>query len=336
MTDIGLQLVESLYEQMMIDDQWAVRRDRGFTWWSYRLAQHIEVGPEFWSVDRNVCSVRIWTEVANDVDPATDPAHVLAVLNAQATLNALVWDSAAATITEHCTAVVHEQNFAWLSKELAMAAVLQNTAAHSRAHGLAEACGGVAAATDHPVSGHRPEMDDLLNVPEQVVVPEGAGPSRYAGPRMEKVGEYLVQRLFLGTADADGLTCEVPFTGATPAEVLAMHDMDATHLQTSLVQIFTDVPHPEAGNGALLLMRLPYSADASPVALQANELNLAEARGDKQTMLLGAWCRDSNSDTTLAFCSFVPNALSRWVIAENLISQQANRSRFAAELLVGS
>lgn len=45
MTDIGLRLLDSLYEQLMIDDEWAVRRERGFTWWSYRLAQHIEVSP---------------------------------------------------------------------------------------------------------------------------------------------------------------------------------------------------------------------------------------------------------------------------------------------------
>jgi hypothetical protein len=50
-------LVDSLYEQLMVDEQWAVRGERGFTWWSYRLAQHIEVGPEVWSLDRDVWSI---------------------------------------------------------------------------------------------------------------------------------------------------------------------------------------------------------------------------------------------------------------------------------------
>ena len=31
MTDIGLQLLDSLYQQLQIDDEWAVRRERGFT-----------------------------------------------------------------------------------------------------------------------------------------------------------------------------------------------------------------------------------------------------------------------------------------------------------------
>ena len=79
MTDIGVRLLDSLYEQLMIDDEWAVRRERGFTWWSYRLAQHVEVGPPQWSVDRYVCSVRIWTDVVIGVDPSTDPATLLGV-----------------------------------------------------------------------------------------------------------------------------------------------------------------------------------------------------------------------------------------------------------------
>ena len=109
-----------------------------------------------------------------------------------------------------------------------MAAVLQNTAAHSRAHSLALAASGVAAASNHPSSGERPDMDDLLSVPEQVVVPEGAKPSKFIGGKFERVGDFLRDMLFLGSADADGLTCEVPFTGGLPAVGIT----DASQLQT--------------------------------------------------------------------------------------------------------
>lgn len=136
----------------------------------------------------------------------------------------------------------------------------------------------------------------------------------------------------MGFADSTGLTCELPFTGTTPAGLLPQ----GTPRQTSLVQIFTNAPHPEFGSGALLVMRLPFTPDPGRVALQANDLNFAEVQGDKETVLLGAWCPDPHSGTMLAYCSFVPNALSRWVIAETLISQQVHRSRVAAKLLVGS
>jgi hypothetical protein len=43
-TDIGVEFLDNIYGKMMVDDQWSVRRGRGFTWWAYRLAQHVEVG----------------------------------------------------------------------------------------------------------------------------------------------------------------------------------------------------------------------------------------------------------------------------------------------------
>lgn len=325
MSDIGLQLLDSLYSQMMIDDQWAVRRERGFTWWAYRLAQHVEVGPPVWSVDRYVCSVRIWTDVVTDVDASTDPVAVLAATNPFTTLSALVWNPSDATISECCTASVHDEIFVWLGKVLSTAAVLQNTAAHSRAHALARATGGIPAASNHPSSGERPGMDDLLNLPEQVIAPEGAKPSQFI-EKFSHVEDFMRERLFLGSADDGGLTCEVPFSGSTPAVAIT----EAGQLQTSLVQMFTDAPHPEAGNGLLCLMRLPYSADAEHIAVQANQLNLQELKADLGAPLLGAWCPDPFSSTTLGFCSFIPNLLARWVLVENLISYMSAHSGFAA------
>lgn len=332
MTDVGLRLLESLYEQMMIDDDWAVRRERGFTWWAYRLPQHVEVGPPVWSEDRFVCSVRIWTEVVQEVDPSTDPATLLAAINPSATLNALVWDPSKATIAECCTATVHDEIFVWLSKVLATAAVLQNTAAHSRAHSLAGLTGGVPAASNHPHGGERAEMDGLLNVPEHVIAPAGAEPSQYIGAHFEHVEQFLGRMRFLGSADSEGLTCEVPFSGSTPSMVISA----VGQLQTSLVQMFTDAPHPEAGNGLLCIMRLPYSADPQQIAEQANYLNLVESRGDTGTLLLGAWCPDPSSDTTLVFCQFVPNLLAERVLVENLISYMSSHSRLAAGCLGAS
>ncbi len=98
--------------------------------------------------------------------------------------------------------------------------------------------------------------------------------------------------------------------------------------------MYTDVPHPEAGNGLLCIMRLPCNADPRNVATQANRLNLIESRGDTGTLLLGAWCPDPSSDTTLAYCQFVPNLLARLILVENLLSYMASHSRLAASQLV--
>src|SRR6478735_6108067 len=119
MTDVELEMVDSIYEQLMIDDHWAVRRERGFTWWAYRLAQHVEVGPAIRSDDLDVYQLRIWTDVARNADPDTDPASLVTLANTPQSMNALVWDPSSATISECCTAVVHQENIGWLSEIVA-------------------------------------------------------------------------------------------------------------------------------------------------------------------------------------------------------------------------
>lgn len=327
-----MRVLDSLYEQLMIDEQWSIRRERGFTWWSYRLAQHVEVGEPVESGGLIVCVVRIWTDLVYEVDPSTDPATMLGPLNAQTTLNALTWNSETATISECCTAVVHDEIFNWLSKVLATAAILQNASATNRARGFAEMTGGVPAASNHPSSGQRPDMDDILGVP-QVVVQEGRQPSRFTGAKMAGVGRFLVDMNFLGSVDETGLTCEVPFLSNAPAVMLSSGRGDT--LQTSLMQVFTDVPHPDAGNGVLTILRLPISPEPDAVAAMANRLNLIEAQGSFMTNFLGAWCPDPTEPVrrTVAFCSFIPNFLSRWVRIENLVVDASVHSRIAASYL---
>ncbi|AFR49080.1 hypothetical protein KTR9_2443 [Gordonia sp. KTR9] len=219
MSDIGLHLVNSLYQQLMIDDQWALRRERGFTWWSYRLAQHVEVSPPFMSQGTEVCRVRMWTETVGAVDPNLDPARVVAAFNTHATLDALVWDPERAMLNRCSTGVVHAENFVWLSEVLATAAILQNAAAHNQAQELARMLNGEPAASNHPRSGVRPVGDGILDVPSQVVIREGAYGSRFAGPRMADLGGFLVEMRFLGSADEENLTCEVPYTQNEPVSV---------------------------------------------------------------------------------------------------------------------
>jgi hypothetical protein len=334
MPDIGTQMVHSLYEQLMVDDDWAVRRARGFTWWGYMLAQHVEVGLPVRSGELDVCIVRIWTDVVRDVNPAKNPGSAITSANLQQSMNALVWEASGQTVTECCTAVVHEENIGWLSKVLAMAAVLQNTAAHTRAHAVAEVCGGAPAASNHPINGVRLEMDEILNVPEQVVIPAGAEPSRFAGPLCEGLGVFAASMGWFGLSDATGMTCEVPYTGGSPL-IFQEYGAPETHLETALVRIFTDQPHPEAGNGALVVLQLPVSPGADVAPTLANDLNAIEAKGDLSAPLLGAWCPDilSKDGNGLAFCCFLPNLLARPGLLENQIVYQAARAQFALRQL---
>lgn len=107
--------------------------------------------------------------------------------------------------------------------------------------------------------------------------------------------------------------------------------------ETSVVQLFADVAHPEFGSGVLTLLRLPVNPEPRRVATLANELNSAEAHGDSGAPLLGAWCPDPSDEDgkTLSFCSFLPNILAGPGMLENQILYQAARSKFAAQHLAG-
>ena len=58
------------------------------------------------------------------------------------TMSALVWNNDDCTISETCTSVVYADTVQSWTKVLASAAVLQNCAAHLRAHAFAESVGG--------------------------------------------------------------------------------------------------------------------------------------------------------------------------------------------------
>lgn len=322
MTDVGLRLLDSLYDRLVIDDRSAVRREGGFTWWPSQFAQHVEVEPPEWVEDWYGCTVRIWTEVVADVDPSTGPHAVLSSINTSATLSALVWDQWEGAITECCSATVSDENFTSLSKVLSTAAVLQNASAQSRAHSLADLTGGVPASSTHPSAGPHPEKGDPLNAARKLIASAGGGPSSFIGAHFQNAGEFLDRMHFAGSADLHGLSCEVPFTRFTSALG-----------GVSLVEMSTDAPHPEAGSGLLCVMTLPYSSDQRHIADSADTLNRLQSQGDTDTKLLGAWCPAPSSESTLAFCVFVPNALSKWVTIENLVSYMSTQSLFAASRL---
>ncbi|PQM53313.1 hypothetical protein C5U48_05420 [Mycolicibacter virginiensis] len=339
MTEVGIAILDSIYQKMMIDEQWSIRRPDGFTWWGYRLAQHVEIDTPDWDDSGDICAVRIWTDVAKDVAATSDPARIIGAFNMHQTLSAYVWDQWEGTITERCTAFVHKDNFDQVANLLATAAVLQNSSAHTRAHTIAEMCGGAPDSTDHPSSGRRPEMDDLLNVPERLVVPEGRKPSRFAGPPIKMLLDFLTYQGIPGRTSETELNCTVPFADPQTAMAMmaAVMDSSGEGPPMSHVQILTDVAHPGVGNGALVLMSIPVSEAPEKVNEIANNLNTLESEWDSRVPLLGAWCPDptSTDQTRLAFCSFIPNLIARDGVLEDQVLYQRNRSAYVSHRLSG-
>jgi hypothetical protein len=68
---------------------------------------------------------------------------------------------------------------------------VQAADAQVKAPMLAEPTNATVAASAHPSSGPRPDIDDMNNILEDVVAPMGREPSRWAGDDMEQALEVI-------------------------------------------------------------------------------------------------------------------------------------------------
>ncbi len=339
-SDIGLVAVEELFTDLMVDEEWAERRPRGFSWWSHRLAQHIGASPPVIVGGREVCEVRVWTDVARDVEEAREPLKWLSLTNMRATLSALIWDPTNQKIADCCSVMVHAGNLSWVRKVLPLAAIMQNAAAHSRAQAIAEVLAGNPDTSEHPESGERPFGDDMLNAPLEIV---NTSKSKFVGTMTRRL-EALAGRVGLvGFSSQTEFSCELPFAGVMPVGALN----DDWHVETSLLQVFSDAEHPDYGPGALMTLSLPARLKGHDLSEVSNNLNRLEfidldhalgtdsLNGARQFTLTGAWCPDPRSKERdrVAFNTFVPSVLARPGILENFFLYQILRSRFAASQL---
>jgi hypothetical protein len=329
--DVGLEVVEKIFQTLQVDEEWAVRRPRGFTWWAYGLAQHVDAGDSWQDDEFQLSKIRIVTELVKSVDSKREPEQIVAVANMQGTLSSKVFDPATSTLYECCTAIVHQENVESLSRLLATAAIIQNDVAHREAALLAEAVGGVPAVSVHPTSGTRATPAGILGVPRQAIMPAGKDRSAFAGELCADLKHFFAGTQFLGFSDSEGFTCEVPFTGSTPVALKAALGMPGAQKrpETSLVRIFADQEHPTYGHGARVTLFIPMTFAAGQAAHVANQLNMAEATGNTHTNFLGTWCPDPTNpkSNTIAFNTFLPSRLAGPGILENQVVFQAARSR---------
>ena len=182
--DPGLEAVRWVYEKMHIDTEWSVWEERGFTWWGRHQAQRVWSEPVVDDDGIRICRVHARTDLVEEFDPSPENLAQINALNGHVVLSALVVDEDAGTVGYAASMWVHEQALDWAKRLWQTVVAIQ--AAHGNAQGelLAEAVGARAAATSHPTSGPREVGDEMLLVTEELVVPMGREPSRYAGEEM--------------------------------------------------------------------------------------------------------------------------------------------------------
>lgn len=334
MSDFGMTVIDDLRQSPMIEDEWVVRGDREFTWWSGDLAQHFALGEVRSTPSGKECTLRVWTDVVTGVDPDTNPERLLARVNMrELAMNAFIWDREAATIKVYCSMSIHEGNTGFAARLIGFPTVLQSYMAHVLADRLAHQCRGSRASSSNPGTGAHGDPNDLRAF-AGMVISEGEAPSVFSNPKPDAMpGEPLGSWMSRLPAFADRLHCrgsgndiafsaEVPFAASGPA---------------GCVEVFTHQPHPVFGNGVWFVLQLPLAPGVDNAFIMANTLNAQEFDWVPPGLAtLGAWSPDFlEADMNgLAFSTFVPNKLAGSGMLENLFTYAALRARFSADVLL--
>jgi hypothetical protein len=309
----------------------------GFDWWpgDFKVEVRAQAERDF-KVDlrdRPMCRLSVTTDFLSGVDMTQSQIHErLAVCNRLSPTFALVSpvsitaasdkDLQSGDIRLASTAYFHA-GVPWLPHFFAGATILQPIEAQFHADLVAGWLGGVPNRSRLSTAPRAP--DDMLGLVGDVYAPVGRWNNRWVG-----TGEFeaIVERwgksdVAFGFGDHNGILLTTPF-----GEDLA------------LVQLRTDQPHQDLGNGLFALLVLPFRFAAAEACEIASTLNHLEARywtGSQAPPLIGAWSpTDGGCDEGImqvAHGMFIPNLLYQIGIAENIALQLIARARWVRRAL---
>ncbi|MDP8248216.1 MAG: hypothetical protein P9M00_08775 [Candidatus Tritonobacter lacicola] len=318
--DIGRRVLDHLFDQMMIDEEWSVRDSNSFTWWGHRLAQKVWFDPPVEEAGFEITRVHAETQLLKDVPETEEIAKKISAFNCYASLSALIWYPEKGEINYRCSAYFHHQTIGWLLKVFMSAVALQAADAQIKVnHGLGDLLGGVPNESAPPGRESRPDMDNMLDIIEQMYAPEGAGESPWRKKDFANVLAMDPNPWVVASEGRNAMTAEFPFYGDRPAVMGAC--------ETALLQATAEEKHPQLGSGLLLRITLP------PIGVEATadlacQLNSDEAGEWSRSHMLGAWCI---GDMGITFVSFIPAALYRERLLDTMILSMAMRARWAKE-----
>jgi hypothetical protein len=191
--NLGARVLGRIYETCVGGDaDWAAPRPDGFTWWPYRQVQEITATPYDGQDPNPGTGIRIATGVRRNVPVTPKTLTAVAELNAGLTQSALVLGDDG-SLTLACRVFIHEGTEHWAARWAAILAAEQFIVARDLGDRLTGM--GEDAESGHPVSGLRPEPDELFSLRENYLIPAAskvrAGLSPWV-PRLALVGQYAL------------------------------------------------------------------------------------------------------------------------------------------------
>jgi len=318
--DVGPEIIEAVYRGMGIDQAWSIREPRAFTWWGHRLAQRVWAEPARDSDGFAVVRLSAETAVLHNVPNTREVADRLAGFNHHASMSAFVWDPAQTSISLRCVAYAHPGTAESVKGLFLAACGLQAADAHIKADPLARLLGGHPAVSEHPLSGPRPQPDNMLSVIEQLFASQGAGPGPFSDRDFAAAARSRV--LPWVNSEAKGLTLR---------GIVRSADRPSG---TGLLTMSGESRHPQLGSGLLSVLSIPIEYEPDMLLAASHELNLAEATtATARSYFLGAWCPEPKPRQGLAFASFIPTTSCRPGLIETIGLSMAARAAWVTSLI---
>lgn len=317
--DVGLDVVERIRREMLVDEPWTSREARGFTWWGSWVRQRVWSAEPRRQAGDPVCHVRAHTPLFKDIEDDLATYRLVSDLNGLQPTSAAVYDPDARTISLRCGAFVDGDARGWLPMLLLGATAIQ--ASMTWIAGTSEPAAAYELDTiPHPVAGIRPDPDDMLNL----CVGEMPGAPLPFGPDVLRATAEQIGTVGLKAFEADGA-------------LVAVLRGDADH--EALWQI-RPLDHPMLGSGLLVSLVPLGHVGRDAGAWIANALNAAEDAdwtGDERPVGLGAWKVEQGSlrhDAWFPSVMFADlDAADAPDIAMTMLSWGVLRARFAAARL---
>jgi len=324
MTDAGLRTLWGIWDLLQVDDAWAERSDRGFTWIGSRLRQYFTVTEPYEDLGMALCQIRVRAIALEQVDDWNAQAQWrLIELNRTAVGSAWFFDPETRQLCTGLSLAVHDDVVDDRIREIATYSMLQLIEAERVADSIAGVTGGSVPVASHAVSGVRTIPDDMMNL-EELVAREGAEPSRFADEGdLALVAQWARKtggRVFSAGASQAAVCVEIPH---------GPHD-------TALIELLASVRHPRLGSGLLSLTRYRPGGNLPQALAEMHALNSLPFAETSVMPLVGAWSawplnvHDGLDAVTWApaFSTFTPNYMWRPGFALN----EAMRAGYRAML----
>ncbi len=234
----------------------------------------------------------------------------------EADFSALIYDEPSDTFKLHSSVYLEEDNAPWLIDLFQASVALQAAEAEEISQRVGAKLHAARALSEHPDLGPRVEPHMLIESTADYFNLESAKPSHWEGNEEWNEVNWIMERQAQEWQKSDGNSIGAEFYWAP--------DQD----QSIKLNITSQEPHKELGNGLHFTLTIPLNMNTRHIAYMALELNEHERSNWLKTHMIGSWC---NHDQMLAFRLFIPNKLYQERVLHELAVTMAARAIWANE-----